>query len=187
MMTRINRKPLSFQSGFTLVETMVVVALVAIVTTIAVPSWKQMIVQSEVRAAVNDFVGAIQTARAEAVRRRASVQVCPSTDGSTCLSSTAYETGWIILSADSSAILQDFLPLKRLTMTKSGANSTGITFLANGLPIGNFAGMHITVTDSSAASDASLTRHICVARTGRTRVFTDDQWLNLGGSSACTS
>jgi type IV fimbrial biogenesis protein FimT len=175
------------QRGFTLIETMVVIAMVAIVTSIAVPSWKQMIVRSEVRAAVNDFTGAIQMARVEAVRRRANVQVCPSTDGATCLSSTAYGTGWIILAADSNLILQDFLPLKRLTMTKSGANSSGITFLANGLPIGNFAGMHITVAEDTDAPDASLTRHICIARTGRTRVFTDDQWLNLSGSSACTS
>lgn len=62
-------------AGFTLVELMMVVAILAIVMAIAVPSFNTMIKNNRLVAASNDLAGALHYARSEAVRRGRSVEV----------------------------------------------------------------------------------------------------------------
>lgn len=165
--------------GFTLIELLVVIAMVSIVLMIATPSFKQTLLLSEIRSATNDWIVATQTARAEAVRRREQVTICPSSNGSTCATSNtaALEVGWIMTLPPDNHVLQDFPPRKRITMT--GNKSAAITYLANGMPVGNFAGIRITVQEDAASPDTTVTRYICVARSGRARVFTEAQYLDL--------
>ncbi|KUJ79649.1 hypothetical protein AWR36_014980 [Microbulbifer flavimaris] len=63
------------QAGFTLVELMMVVAILAIVMSIGVPSFNTMIKNNRLTAASNDVAGALHFARSEAVRRGRDVQV----------------------------------------------------------------------------------------------------------------
>ena len=62
-------------AGFTLVELMMVIAILAIVMAIGVPSFTTMIKNNRLSASVNDVAGALHFARAEAVRRGRPVQV----------------------------------------------------------------------------------------------------------------
>lgn len=172
--------------GFTLVELMVVVALIAIVAAIAAPNLRAFLVRAEVRAAVNDWALALQLAKSEAIKQNRQVTLCPSTTGSGCTSTASYEVGWIVKTGTTTwtngdRILADYMPLPKVTMT-SNKNAAAVTFLANGLPVGNFAGMQITVMENAANPNSSMTRYVCVARTGRARVFTEDQYLALTGS-----
>ena len=168
--------------GFTLIELLVVIAIVATVAAIATPSWNNMIVSNRIRAAVNDWILSTHFARSEALKRNITIILCPSSNGTSC-TNTDYESGWIVTTATgtSGIILQDTLPKQRLTMVPNLSSKRRIRFLPNGLLIGNYTGVHITVRDFPA-SDDSLTRHICVPRTGRIRVYTDDQFMNLPGS-----
>jgi len=177
-------KPLSHRhQGFTLIELMVVVSIVAILAAIATPSWNRMIVSNRIRAAVNDWTLSVQFARSEALRRNEAVRLCPSSNGTSC-TSTDYELGWIVTASSatnaSTRILQDTLPKQRLTMVQ--VPTRVLTFLPNGLLEGGFAGAHITVRDFPTVDD-SMTRHICVPRTGRVKVYTDEQFMNF--SSTC--
>lgn len=160
------------QSGFTLIEIMVVVALIAILASLAVPSWTQLLVRNSVRASINDFSLSLQFARSQAVLLNSPVTVCPSDDGTNC-TATNYEAGWIVRvgpAANSAGqrILQDVLPKDRVTITASHAGAQFI-FLPNGSPGNGFAGSTVTITPAAVGFDA-LTRMLCINRTGRIRV-----------------
>jgi type IV fimbrial biogenesis protein FimT len=174
--------------GFTLIELMVVVGIVALLTMLATPSWKQLILNNRTRAAINDWVASTQFARAEALRTNGAVTLCISTTGINCVTTSidGYEAGWIVktgTSANGGTLLQDTLSKDGILMTVNPVGLRALTFLPNGLPLGNFAGGHITVRDSDLTTPDSFNKHICIARTGRARVLTEEQWFALPNGS----
>lgn len=62
--------------GFTLVELLVALAVGAILVLIAVPSFQNITLSSRLTTAANDIVGAIYTARMEAIKLNANTQLC---------------------------------------------------------------------------------------------------------------
>ena len=79
--------------GFTLIEFAVVMAIVGILVSLAVPSIVSFTANSEVRSTASSIVGDIGLARAEALRTRGAVTMC-ARSGSTC--GTDWTQGWII-------------------------------------------------------------------------------------------
>ncbi|AYN97325.1 MULTISPECIES: GspH/FimT family pseudopilin [Pseudomonas] len=68
--------------GFTLIELMVVVALVAVVATIAMPQFSLLIQSNQVQSTSNELYGALMYTRGEAVARGVPVTItAPSADG----------------------------------------------------------------------------------------------------------
>lgn len=70
--------------GFTLMELMVTLAVLAVILGLAVPSFATLVRRNRLVAAANELVAAAQLARIEAVRRNRPVTLCPSTDGVLC-------------------------------------------------------------------------------------------------------
>jgi type IV fimbrial biogenesis protein FimT len=62
-------------TGFTLVELIITITIVAILVAIALPNFHDFIIRSTVNSNANDLVGALNTARAEAVKRGRPVAV----------------------------------------------------------------------------------------------------------------
>ncbi|MEX1080640.1 MAG: GspH/FimT family pseudopilin, partial [Halofilum sp. (in: g-proteobacteria)] len=87
--------------GFTLIELMVTLAIVAIVATVAVPAWSDFVRANRLAATTNEFVTAVNYTRSEAVRRNTDVSLCPSTDQTSCVgNSTDWSVGWIAFVGD---------------------------------------------------------------------------------------
>ena len=70
----------SSESGFTLFELMVTVAVSAILVGIAVPSYRGLIFSNRLTTATNDFIAAVNMAKLEAVRRNRAIQLCASSN-----------------------------------------------------------------------------------------------------------
>ena len=83
-------------AGFTLIELLVTIAIMAILMAFAVPSFVQQIQSNQVVTTASKLREALSYARSEAIKRSAFVTICPSSNGTSCLSSTAWATGWLV-------------------------------------------------------------------------------------------
>lgn len=88
-------QPTGKSQGFTLVELMVTVAVLAILVAVAVPSFASISNRNRLSALANDVVSSLQTARMEALRRGQRVVLCRSSDGATCSTGNPWN-GWIV-------------------------------------------------------------------------------------------
>jgi type IV fimbrial biogenesis protein FimT len=82
--------------GFTLVELMVTIVVVAILGALALPNFRDFISRSAVTSQTNALLGDIQYARNEAVSRRIRTVFCASLDGTSCTTGTRFDGGWIV-------------------------------------------------------------------------------------------
>ncbi|MGH8584797.1 MAG: GspH/FimT family pseudopilin [Gammaproteobacteria bacterium] len=85
-------------SGFTLIELMVGVAVLAIALGAGAPSMSEFIQNSRLAVQTNDLIASLHLARTEAIKRNARVTVCRSASGTTCntTAGTGWEIGWIV-------------------------------------------------------------------------------------------
>jgi len=70
---------LAGSGGFTLVEMMVVITLVAVLSAIAVPAFRDLLLNQRLAASTSDFVAALSLARTEALKRSQTVTLTPRT------------------------------------------------------------------------------------------------------------
>jgi type IV fimbrial biogenesis protein FimT len=77
--------------GFSLVELAVVLAIAAMLTSVALPDLRQMIRSHRLKAAVGDLFGAIDLARSQAIARGRKVLLVPA-DGATL----DWSDGWLV-------------------------------------------------------------------------------------------
>lgn len=83
--------------GFSLVELLVAVTLLAVLTGLAVPAFHDLLQRNRVTAHVNLLFTHIQLARIRAVMDAVTVVICPTQDGITCVAdNTVWSQGWMV-------------------------------------------------------------------------------------------
>ena len=155
-------------SGFTLIELMVTIAVLAIVLTIAVPSFQGVIRSNQLTTEANTLASALQLARSEAVKR--GVDVSLSANGSTFASGFCVHSGANCTSTGASPT-----QIRQYGTFKSNASSvTRITFNSMG-ELDNSAAVNVVISPSACKSgEVNGRRRVSVGLGGHVNVSSED-------------
>ena len=183
-------------TGFTLIELMVVLAIFAILVTLAAPSLKRLIQTTTMSSAVNTFLSDMRYARSEAIRRGGGVAMCrsnnPEAANAKCGtgSTVGWEGGWIIfLNLDNGVTRTAAEPLLRVQGPITGVNTiSGGTTLFKFTATGrlNLGGATQFQFGSAPAYANDVQRIICVNVGGRARIALDGTGQPTGYASCAT-
>jgi type IV fimbrial biogenesis protein FimT len=125
------------QAGFSLVELLVAITVLAILSSLALPSFNEVTLGSKLRSYANNLVASSRLARGEAVKRNAVVTMCASANGTSCASG-GWEQGWVVLAGTTVLYSQNATVdgfnisessgLSSLTFQPTGIGTTQATF-----------------------------------------------------------
>jgi type IV fimbrial biogenesis protein FimT len=83
--------------GYTLLELLFVISIVAVLAAIAIPSFKYVTTSYRISSEVNALLGDMQFARSLALKNGQWVTICASTNGTQCAGGgNTWNTGWIV-------------------------------------------------------------------------------------------
>lgn len=100
-------------SGFTLVELVVVLAIAALLTVLAVPSFTELIEGQRARAAASDLMIALAKTRSEAIKRNVNVTLSPK--------SGDWANGWQVPDPTSGTVIEDHGAVSGLAISGPGS------------------------------------------------------------------
>ena len=171
------------QTGWTLIELMLVMTLIAVLVVVAVPSLGGAIARQRVLGAGNEFVGALHYARAAAVSAGARVIACPSNDGRHCAPATRWDGGWLVAVDRDRDDQPDAAPLLRgggdaALRIQSTRGRTRLVFQ----PSGGAPGSNVTFTLCQAGR-IDTTRQWVMSNSGRLR----NAVVNAASAAACAA
>lgn len=166
--------------GFTLIELMVSIAVLAILLGIAAPSFRSMTATSNLRGVSNELITTLAQARSEAIKRGGRVTVCMSADGVACIATGGWEQGWIMFTDDtrvggSASIDAGETVLRVFPQSSSdiviNGNMTYVSYGADGLSktmSGAFlAGTLQVCNTSTGIADTERARKLTINNAGR--------------------
>jgi type IV fimbrial biogenesis protein FimT len=177
----------SRHAGFTVIELMITVALLAILLGIAAPSVRDLTLNARMTSLTNDLMTDLAIARAEAVKRGVRAAVCASSSGADCTNS-AWNQGWIVFvdpdgdgavgaAADIIKAVAALDASSTITSTghaSSGAGGPMVMFRPSGVIAAGGAGVvrfdlcdTRTTANVGAAAAQNRGRRITVSGTGR--------------------
>lgn len=170
--------------GFTLIELMITLAVMAIVLSIAVPSFQTLIINNKSQTMGDEFAQALNFARSEAVKNKKRVSICASSNGTSCTGS--WSEGFIVFqdnAASDTAGAISLGPIYRVwpklsaagtfTVKRGTAPTSFIRYTSLGTlaPIGNET---ITVSLKLTGCTGKAARIISVNLSGFVNVQSDD-------------
>jgi type IV fimbrial biogenesis protein FimT len=165
--------------GLTLIELMIVLALLAVTLTLAAPSMSQLVHKNRVRAQASRLLAAINLVRSEAILRNTRVSMCPSDMSVSAVAKCGgdYSAGWIVFvnsdgdgdvdsTVDEVLAVYDPLPSGYALTNRSGERRADqlITYLPDGSSRRN-----LTLQVCSPLNDDVESWSVILNRVGRPR------------------
>lgn len=119
--------------GFTLTELMTTVALLSVLVSLAIPSFRNMMAGNRLISQSNEFIGAINYARSEAITRNSTVTFCRADEETDTDCATTDDTwaAWILLNADGDVVRHG--AINELVLVSSDLTNQSVEFSADGL------------------------------------------------------
>lgn len=163
------------QGGFTLVELMVTVALLAVILTLGVPSFTDLLRSWQRDVATRAFTGHVRMARSEAIKTSQQVVMCTSADGAGCAGDNNWMAGWIVFTdrdgdrtvdAADDTILATQGPLSGLVRMQTNNNVNNFFFLPSGLMPTRQSTLRIEAQGSESVEQNA----VAISSTGRISV-----------------
>lgn len=162
------------QRGMTAIELLVTLSIVAILTAMAVPAFRDFLQNNRAAEQSNALVGALALARNEAVTRGIPVSVCASSDGESCDADgglfSDWTQGWIVFSdaaGNLGTVDDDDVVLRALPAISGdamlGSNRSFISYTPSGFLNGAQVNFSLTVPDCTGNQN----RQIAVNPQGR--------------------
>jgi type IV fimbrial biogenesis protein FimT len=157
------------RSGFTLIELLVVIAIAAVILTLAAPSFAEFQRNARITAAANDLLGAIQTARSEAIKRQEPHSVCPSPNpeaGDAAVCDNVSFLGWIAFRDPNSNCQRDAgEAIRRAGARIDSPEGNPLNALSNGVCI-SFAATGFLQTDATGQMPATASQTLFCDKRG---------------------
>jgi type IV fimbrial biogenesis protein FimT len=174
--------------GFTLLETVIVMGMVAILMAVAVPSYRYITNANRIAAEVNGLLGDLQFARAEAIKQGSTVTVCVSSNGTSCSGSavSTWQNGWVVfndINNDHQINGGDAVLRTQATFTSSdtfvASPASGyITFNREGFASGGTAAAGMLISLHAITANSASTRCLNITFAGLMTVQTYGQTNN---------
>lgn len=158
--------------GFTLIEMLTVLSIVAILVVAGIPALQNLLMDMRMSTRVNEFVSHLHLARSAAIHRQQRIALCPSNDQLNCTTTPQWEHGWIIFVDTNGNRIHDPNEDILRVQNKQHPSSTiksGSHFPIVFQPEGTSGGTNGTVTfcDTRGASKA---RAVVLSNGGRVRM-----------------
>lgn len=159
------------ERGFTVIELMMALAVIAILAAAAMPAFGRLIQSGHAQAARSALIASLNTARMSAASKVANVGVCPSSDQQYCDRTTQWQGGWLtFVDLDRNGVRDDGEDILQAVTAAEGVailTTAGRARIAY-RPDGSSAGSNVTFTICDRRGPAQATA-IVVNNAGRVR------------------
>jgi type IV fimbrial biogenesis protein FimT len=156
--------------GFTLVELMIVVAILAVLVTVAAPSFRASMANTKVNSATHELLSSLSLAKSESIKRNVMVSLCPSSDQLSCSGDGNWQLGWIIfVDNNNNGIRENSETIIQIqnafdtSLTLTGPNV--ITY-----NVGGYLEPAVAISLQGSAIDATNNKWVCVSAIGHGKV-----------------
>jgi type IV fimbrial biogenesis protein FimT len=169
--------------GFTAIELLIVIAVIAVLAALAGPSFTPIIERWRVRQAAEDLQASLYYARSEAIKRGGNVTITKSPNSSNCAnasSNTQWGCGWTVDAGGTS--LQQVAAPNRVAITLAGSSGSISVdrwgMLSHGSAVGTTVAMDFLLAPLGMDANNKSSLRLCTGVGGRI--------VQIKGSESCS-